>query len=130
MTISGATTDFLSHRRLLVVEDDPFIAIDLHDLLASAGAVVLGPVPTVRAALALLETDRPHAALLDLNLRGEMSTPVAEALQAAAVPFVLVTGYSGSQIDEPAFREAPIVPKPVRTSFLMRALQRLLPTGT
>jgi CheY-like chemotaxis protein len=130
MTISGATTNFLSRRRLLVVEDDPFIAVDLHDLLASAGAVVLGPVPTVRAALALLETDRPHAALLDLNLRGEMSTPVAEALQAAAVPFVLVTGYSGSQLDEPAFREAPIIPKPVRTSFLMRALQRLLPTGT
>jgi CheY-like chemotaxis protein len=102
MTISGATTDFLSRRRLLVVEDDPFIAVDLHDLLASAGAVVLGPVPTVRAALALLETDRPHAALLDLNLRGERSTPVAEALHAAAVPFVLVTGYSRSQIDEPA----------------------------
>jgi CheY-like chemotaxis protein len=130
MTISGATTDFLSHRRLLVVEDDPFIAVDLHDLLASAGAVVLGPVPTVRAALALLETDRPHAALLDLNLRGERSTPVAEALHAAAVPFVLVTGYSRSQINEPALREAPIVSKPVHASILMRALQRLLSTGS
>jgi CheY-like chemotaxis protein len=130
MTFSGATTNLLSGRRLLVVEDDPFISVDLQDLLASAGAVVLGPVPTVRAALALLETDRPHAALLDLNLRGERSTPVAEALQAAAVPFVLVTGYSGSQIDEPAFREATIVPKPVRASILMRALQRLLPTAS
>jgi CheY-like chemotaxis protein len=130
MTFSGATTNLLSGRRLLVVEDDPFISVDLQDLLASAGAVVLGPVPTVRAALALLETDRPHAALLDLNLRGERSTPVAEALQAAAVPFVLVTGYSASQIDEPAFREATIVSKPVRASILMRALQRLLPTAS
>jgi two-component system, response regulator PdtaR len=129
MIFSG-TVDFLSGRRLLVVEDDPFIAADLQDLLASAGAAVLGPVPTVRAALASLGTDRPHAALLDLNLRGERCTPVAEALQAAAVPFVLVTGYSRSQIDEPALREAPIVSKPVQASILMRALQRLLPTAS
>lgn len=106
------------------------MAMDLEDVLLSAGATVLGPAPTVPAALSLLAKSRPDAALLDLNLRGERSTPVAEFLQAAAIPFVLVTGYSRSQIEEPLLRDAPCVPKPIKETSLWAALERLLAPST
>jgi CheY-like chemotaxis protein len=123
------TSAFLSGRRLLIVEDDPFLAMELHDLLASGGAVILGPVATVKTALGMLDDTRPHAALLDLNLRGQRSTPVAEAMLSASIPFILVTGYSRNQIDEPALREIPIVSKPVDQSILLEALHNLLNAG-
>lgn len=116
----------LRGRRILVVEDDALIALSLVDLLAESGAVPVGPAPTVRAALAALDAERPDAAVLDVNLRGECSAPVARALLGAGVPFVLTTGYARSQLDEPELCEAPIVPKPVNERLLMEWLARLL----
>ena len=118
-------TTVLAGTIILVVEDDPFIAMDLQDCLCGLGAEVLGPLPAVRPALEALEAVRPDLAVLDVNLRGEMSTPVANALSAAGVPFVLVTGYSRQQLD-PALRDLPILPKPVSTCQLSQLLQRLL----
>lgn len=89
------------------------------------GARVVGPVPAVQAALQAIEAALPDAAVLDVNLRGEMSTPIAAVLSRAAVPFVLVTGYSRRQLD-PELREAPIVPKPFSSCELVSALQGLL----
>ena len=117
----------LRGRRILVVEDDPLIAMELADLLAGRGAEPMGPAPTVRAALAALAESRPEAAVLDLNLRGERSTPVAAALREAGVPFVLATGYARSQIEEPELAGIPLVPKPVDHRLLAMWLVRLLP---
>ena len=119
----------LRGRRILVVEDDPLIAMELADLLAAGGAEPVGPAPTVRAALAALAEGHPEVAVLDLNLRGERSTPVAAALREAGVPFVLTTGYVRSQIEEPELAEAPLVPKPVDRRLLAMWLVRLLPAG-
>ena len=119
----------LRGRRILVVEDDPLIAMELADLLAAGGAEPVGPAPTVRAALAALAEGRPEVAVLDFNLRGERSTPVAAALREAGVPFVLTTGYVRSQIEEPELAEAPLVPKPVDHRLLAMWLVRLLPAG-
>ena len=116
----------LRGRRVLVVEDDPLIAMELADLLATGGVEPLGPVPTIQAALATLAAARPDAVVLDLNLRGERSTPVARALLAAGVPFVLTTGYARSQLDEPELSAAPLVPKPVDHRLLLDRLARLL----
>ena len=121
--------DALRGRRILIVEDDPLIAMELADLLAAGGAEPVGPAPTVRAALAALTRERPEAAVLDLNLRGERSTPVAAALREAGVPFVLTTGYARSQIEEPELTEAPLVPKPVDHRLLAGWLARLLSVG-
>ena len=118
----------LRGRRILVVEDDPLIAMEIVDLLAAGGAEPVGPAPTVRAALAALAEGRPEVAVLDLNLRGERSTPVAAALRGVGVPFVLASGYARSQIEEPELAEAPLVPKPVDHRLLTGWLMRLLPT--
>lgn len=129
MTVQDDRETSLAGLRVLIVEDEALIAMEIEDLLRSLQAETLGPVPTVRAALDALAAERPDAAALDLNLRGERSTPVAAALREAGTPFVLVTGYAGGHIDEPALRDAPRVPKPVEAAELARALRRSLSRG-
>ena len=82
-------------KRILVLEDDVLLAIDAAEALEENGAIVLGPVHRIAAALALLEKERPDAALLDVNIAGATSADVAKRLAAAGVPFVLATGYGG-----------------------------------
>ncbi len=79
-------------RLILVVEDEVLIALELEE----GGFRVLGPVSTVVAALKLLDQQRPHAAVLDLNLRSEMVTPVAQVLRRMAVPFAIASAYGPS----------------------------------
>jgi two-component system, response regulator PdtaR len=116
----------LAGRSVLVAEDDPFIAAELQDLLSLEGANILGPVPTVRAAMALIESETPDAAVLDVNLRDATSGPIAEALWAAAVPVVLVTGYTRDLLDNATLRDAPILPKPLSWPELRSLLDDLL----
>src|SRR5574341_760011 len=86
----------LRGQRILIVEDEWLVAIELQALLEQQGGVVLGPVNTVARALRLLDHERPDVALLDLNLNGQRSTPVASALSVQGVPFVVVTGYGAA----------------------------------
>lgn len=116
----------LAGRRVLVAEDDPFIAAELQDILAGSGAEILGPVPTVRAAMAVIAAEIPDVAVLDVNLRQDSSAPVADALGAVAVPVVLVTGYSRRLLDDPGLRDVPILMKPVRREELIALLERIL----
>ena len=92
---------------ILGVEDEDMIAMNLQDLLEEAGYQVVGPVATVRAALALLNLDLPDACVLDVNLRGELSTPVAQWLKERGVPFLLSSAYRPDFLrDHVAFDEA------------------------
>jgi two-component SAPR family response regulator len=84
--------------------------------------LVLGPVPTVARALAILDRQVPEMALLDVNLRGERATPLAVALRDLGVPFVLITGYSKRQLSEPELRTALRIEKPVNYRALGRAM--------
>jgi DNA-binding NtrC family response regulator len=87
------------------------------------GCIVVGPAFRVPEALALIERERPEAAVLDLNLRGERPTAIAEALTARRVPFVIVTGYGAEHIpDEPVLQQAPRLGKPFRSRQLLRTL--------
>ena len=126
MTPARLDPGILRGRRILVVEDDPLIAIELAELVAARGAEPVGPMPTVKAALAALAEAPPDVAVLDLNLRGERATPVAAALRETGVPYVLATGYTRSQLDEPELAKAPLVPKPVDHRLLVMWLTRLL----
>jgi CheY-like chemotaxis protein len=116
----------LTGRRILVVEDEFLLAMELETLLERRGCTVLGPVPTVRQALATLEEQRPEMALVDVNLKGELATPIAVALRERGIPFVLLTGYSDRQLSEPELREAPRLDKPVNGHELKSALTRAL----
>jgi DNA-binding NtrC family response regulator len=120
----------LNGRRILVVEDEFLLAMDLELLLEGRGCIVLGPVPTIDQALALLDHERPELVLLDVNLKGERSTPVAAALIARGVPFVLITGYGDRQLSEPELRAAPRIDKPVSCRVLDRAVARALGAAT
>ena len=89
-----ASAPLLQNRHVLVVEDDYILAQELKDELEHLGAEVLGPVSSVEDALAVLAADpAPDTAVLDLNLGGEMVFPLADALEARAIPFVFLTGY-------------------------------------
>lgn len=116
----------VSKRRILVVEDEYLIASDLASWLEDQGAEVLGPVPSVEEALALLDTDPlPDAAVLDINLGNEQVFPVADALQAADVPFVFMSGYDAKLIPGP-YGDVPRCAKPLDRANLLRALAEAL----
>jgi CheY-like chemotaxis protein len=114
--------DGLEGRRLLVVEDEYFLAEDLARRIERAGARVVGPVGTVDDALDLIEgTQRLDGALLDINLRGEMAYPVADALHERGIPFVFTTGYDGTTIP-PRYKGVARHEKPVDMARIARAL--------
>lgn len=83
----------LTGLRVLVVEDEFLIAAALCDMLQDSGAVIVGPAATVEQAIKLLQESPVDAALLDMNLNGQWSDPVAEDLQQRRTPFVFTTGY-------------------------------------
>jgi DNA-binding NtrC family response regulator len=113
--------------RLLVVEDEYLIASDLAFVLEGAGAEVIGPAGTVEDALALVDSGgaRLNGAVLDVNLRDARVFPVADALAAIGVPFVLTTGYDISAIPA-AYIQAPRCEKPIDTLQLIRLLSSQL----
>jgi DNA-binding response OmpR family regulator len=82
----------LNGRRVLVVEDEALISLMLEDALESAGAVVVGPASTVKGALDLLGEEAIDCAVLDVKLNDGISVPVAEALAALGIRFVIATG--------------------------------------
>jgi DNA-binding LytR/AlgR family response regulator len=123
----------LAGRRVLVVEDELLAALEVEAALEAEGCAIVGPVPTVGRALSLLDgPDAPSldAALLDVNLRGEMVTPVARLLADRGLPFVLVTGYDGLDLREPVLGRAPRVHKPFEPPELVRTLATALSAAT
>jgi CheY-like chemotaxis protein len=120
---SAATA--LNGLRVLIVEDELLIALDLEAILDGLGCAVLGLAATVPEALRLLAADPPDLALLDLNLRGTRSTPVALALTAGGVPFIAVTAYANPL--EPVFDGVPIISKPFGPEQVRDTLLALAP---
>jgi two-component system, response regulator PdtaR len=111
---------------VLIVEDEMLVAMELDGLLREQGCTVLGPAATVRRAIALIAEGRPDAALLDINLNGHSAVPVAAALNGRGVPFIIVSGYSSTQLQAPELDQAPRVPKPVSHARLLGKLSQLL----
>ena len=113
--------------RVLIVEDELLVAMELAGTLERSGYRVLGPAPSVQRALAILEDERPDGALLDVNLRGERVTPVAKELRARSVPYVLVTAFNPAAFAEPELRSVPVVRKPISDDEeVVRALEGVL----
>jgi signal transduction histidine kinase/DNA-binding response OmpR family regulator len=115
----------LAGRRILVVDDEPLIALELADAIRRGGAEVAGPAGSEAEALRIIEQGKLDAALLDANLHGRSADPIASALMKAGVPFAFVTGY-GTDTLETGFREAPVLTKPVAQSRILDTLSRML----
>lgn len=116
----------MGEKLVLIVEDEALVAMEMEDRVRDLGYDVLGPAATVARAHELLDQRTPDAALLDVNLRGEMATPVARRLTEAGIPFGLVTGYARLTLGDPHLFAAPRLAKPVSESGLAKLLQILL----
>ncbi|PVE20659.1 hypothetical protein DC522_31005 [Microvirga sp. KLBC 81] len=114
----------LTGSRVLLVEDEYYIADDLCRALEGCGAEVVGPVPSLAEALPLAESESLTCAVLDINLRGESGLRVAETLQRRNVPFVYSTGYSSASVPE-ALKGAAHLEKPFRIEELLHAVSQV-----
>ncbi|HRE45045.1 MAG TPA: PAS domain S-box protein [Terricaulis sp.] len=116
----------LAGRRVLVIEDEPLIAMTLTDDLADLGCGVLGPAHSITQALALIASEPFDAALLDGNLSGDRVDEIANALAQKGKPFVFVTGY-GREALPAAFNHVRAVEKPFTREQIASALSSLFP---
>jgi two-component sensor histidine kinase/DNA-binding response OmpR family regulator len=107
----------VSGNRLLLVEDEALTGMMMSDMLTELGFEVIGPFGRVADAMAAVRREDFHAAVLDVNLDGEMVYPVADAVRARGVPFVFVTGYSAEGIDR-RFAQVPVLQKPIERQML------------
>lgn len=114
----------LTGLRILVVEDEPIVAMMLEDMLAELGAVAVGPAGTVRQALELAEAGGFDAALLDVNLNGVRSDAVADTLRAQGMPFVVATGYGVGE--DVGFGGAILLQKPYRLDEMAEAVRQAM----
>ena len=119
----AAETSILSGRRILVVEDDYLVAQLLVDLLQDAGAEVIGPIGHVDEAIAFIEgnSEKFDGAVLDVNLHGKKSYPIADALAARSVEFVFTTGYDAGVL-EGKYAHYPRCEKPFNQPALIAVL--------
>ena len=118
-------------RRVLVVEDEFLIAMELAATLEAHGFEVVGPVASVDEALEMLEREKPDAVVLDLNLQGRAATPVAGKLRELEVPFVIASAYSNTDLPQDnSLQGITNVGKPTKIASLVRTLHRItgLPT--
>jgi len=115
----------LAGRRVLVVEDEALVAMMIEDALLDLGCEVLGPVATTREALALISKTRIDAATLDINLTHEEVLPVAEALEAKGIRFILMTGYDRANVLQ-RYSHWPLVQKPFTEDKLAGGLAKVL----
>ena len=111
--------------RALIVEDEPLVAELLEDMLRDAGYEVAACVGALDKALAALDTLTCDFAILDINLRGNSTEPVAAQLRARGVPFLFVSGYGNTQLSQ-QFLDAPLLAKPFRDEQLIRAIKAVL----
>ncbi len=112
-------------QRILVVEDEPLIAMMIEDFLDMLGKDHAGTADSVAAALQIVGAGGVDAAILDVNLSGgEQCWPIADALDARGVPFILATGGSGDTVLD-AHRDRPVLAKPFTMDSVEQALAAL-----
>jgi CheY-like chemotaxis protein len=116
----------LTARRILVVEDEYFLADDICKTLRALGADVAGPVGHLEDALEILQDgDILDAAVLDVSIRGDMIFPVARQLRARDVPFVFTTGYDRISIPS-EFHDVLLLEKPIDLAAMARKLAAMI----
>jgi CheY-like chemotaxis protein len=111
--------------RILVVEDEALIAMDLQALLEDAGYKVIGPANSSAAALALIDAEPPDVALLDVNLGRSDAFGVASVLSDRKTEIIFLTGHTAHKLP-PAHRHLPLVSKPYLPQVLLQAIERAL----
>jgi CheY-like chemotaxis protein len=112
-------------KRILVAEDEFFVALVLEETLQSLGCIVLGPFSDLAQATEAATREPVDAAILDINLGGEMVYPLAEHLHRHGIPFVFITGCAVTDLPD-RFRVFDCLRKPVDARTLKQAVQHML----
>jgi CheY-like chemotaxis protein len=112
--------------RVLVVEDENLVALLLEDMLAELGHMVVGPVARLDKALETAQREAFDVAILDVNINGEESYPIADALAARGIPFVFSTGYDKKSVPAP-YSDRPALQKPFQRHDLEKLFAELSP---
>ena len=120
----------LKNLRVLVVEDELLIALALEDMLQGFGCKVVGPCSNLSAAERAIRSEAIDAALLDVNVRGELVYPIAAMLAERGIPSILCSGYAASNIIPDAFKHMPQIAKPYDAVILRRMMDHVFPRPT
>jgi CheY-like chemotaxis protein len=110
--------------RILIVEDEMLVAMNIEDMLLELGHEVAGIAGRIGPALSLAREGSFDAAMLDVNLAGDTSFPVADILVERGIPFLFATGYGIDGI-LPEYRSRPVLQKPFRAADLARAIEEV-----
>jgi CheY-like chemotaxis protein len=118
----------LEGRRVLLVEDEMLVSMLMEDILMDFGCTVVGPAARLEDALKLArEEDTLDIALLDVNLAGKRSFPIADVLAERGVPFIFVSGYGEGGLEAP-HESRPVIQKPFSPDAIAEAIQKVLKT--
>ena len=110
--------------RILIVEDEMLVAMNIEDMLLERGHEVAGIAARLEPALALARDGAFDVAMLDVNLAGDRSFPVADLLAGRGIPILFATGYGLDGIEE-KYRDRPVLQKPFRAQDLAAAVEAL-----
>ena len=110
--------------RILIVEDEMLVAMNIEDMLLDLGHEVAGLASRLEPALALAAEGQFDIAMLDVNLAGQQSFPVAAILASRGIPFLFATGYGAKGVAE-EYRSYPVLQKPFSAHDLEQALRRI-----
>jgi DNA-binding response OmpR family regulator len=113
-------------KTILIVEDDPFIAMDLQDTFEDAGFSVLGPVASVNPGLDIISKTKPDVAMLDYNLGKETSIPIAHRLDAIKIPYVFLSGQVSSVVTANVETKHKVIMKPFNAEVLINYVNELV----
>jgi light-regulated signal transduction histidine kinase (bacteriophytochrome)/CheY-like chemotaxis protein len=122
----GIAGDLPRDLRIMLLEDQMLIAMDVEGMFADRGFTAVSTVSSAAEALRLIARASPAAAVLDVNLGDGTSISVAERLTALGVPFVFATGYGEGGMIPPTFEDVPVVRKPYDADVLLSALARVV----
>jgi DNA-binding response OmpR family regulator len=115
----------LSGKRILIVEDEPVIALDLESAIRDQHGLVVGPIDTIAEALRTAREETLHGAILDLRLRQGLALPVAEVLRTRQIPFVIHSGQAEITIPR-GWPDVPTISKPAAPERVIALLAALI----
>jgi len=116
----------MTHKTVLLVEDEIFVAMDIQMTLEDEGWTVAGPFPSTAEALSYLDKHTPTCAILDVRLTDGDVFPVADRLREASVPFVFHSGHADGRALEEAYPESAFCQKPCLPTSLVQQVERLV----
>lgn len=115
--------------RVLIVEDEPLIAMQLESLIHELGFIVVGPARDLESARKLLEDEEVDSAILDILLDGQSSLPIADELARSGRPWIFTTGFTSPDL-ESRYPGVPLVNKPFSFDHLAELVARMKPHCT